>query len=81
MKNENVKSRKAMNLEKNWEMYSKNYNKDMVMKLTGMNESDADSFMVWFNAQDVLPYTSTEYQVRASIIEYFHYYKLEKAMK
>lgn len=73
--------RKAMNLEKNWEMYSKNYNKDMVMKLTGMNESDADSFMVWFNAQDVLPYTSTEYQVRASIIEYFHYYKLEKAMK
>ncbi len=49
------------------------------MKLTGMNEADADSFMVWFNAQDVLPYTSTEYQVRAAIIEYFHYYKIEKA--
>ena len=47
--------RKAILLEKNWEMHSQNYNKEMVMKLTGMNEPDADTFMVWFNAQDVLP--------------------------
>ncbi|PIF06318.1 MAG: hypothetical protein CSA36_02185 [Draconibacterium sp.] len=73
--------RKAIALEKNWEMHSKNYNKEVVMMLTGMNESESDSFMVWFNAQGILPYTSTEYQVRASIIEYFNYYKIEKAMK
>ncbi len=73
--------RKAMILEKNWELYSQNYNKEMVMKLTGMNEPEADSFMVWFNTQDILPYTSTEYQIRAAIVEYFNYYKLEKAMK
>lgn len=73
--------RKAMLVEKNWEMHSQNYNKEMVMKLTGMNEWDADTFMVWFNAQDVLPYTSNEYEVRAAIVEYFHYYKLDQVLK
>ncbi len=70
--------RKQMSIQRNWEMHSQNYNKEMVMKLTGLNELDADSFMIWFNAQDVLPYTSSEYQVRASIIEYYHYYMIEK---
>lgn len=72
--------RKAVALEKNWEMHSKNYNKEKVMMLTGLNEMQADTFMVWFNAQDVLPYLSLEYQVRSSIIEYFRYYQLENAM-
>ena len=73
--------RTAMVLEKNWEMHSKNYNKEMVMKLTGINENEADTFMIWFNAQNVLPYTATEYQVRASIIEYFQIYRFEKNRK
>ena len=75
------KVRDAMALEKNWEMHSKNYNKDKVMMLTGLNEMQADSFMIWFNNENVLPYTSTEYQIRASIIEYYHYYLLEKVEK
>jgi hypothetical protein len=70
--------REAMSLEQNWEMHSKNYNKEVVMKLTGLNEAEADSFMVWFNAQNVLPYTATEYEVRASITYYFEQYKKEK---
>lgn len=70
--------REAMALQRNWEMHSENYNKEVVMKLTGMNEARADSFMVWFNAQNVLPYTSTEYEVRAAIIDYFDIYKKEK---
>ncbi len=74
---EKREARKAIALEKNWEMHSKNYNKDMVVFLTGMTEAQADSFMVWFNFQDVLPYTSSEYQVRASILEYFEIYKKE----
>lgn len=72
--------RKAVALERNWEMHSKNYNKEKVMMLTGLNEMQADTFMVWFNSQDVLPYLSSEYQVRASVIEYFRYYQIEKAM-
>lgn len=69
--------REAMALQKNWEMHSLNYNREMVMKLTGLNETAADSFMLWFNAQNVLPYTSTEYEVRASIRYYFEMYKKE----
>jgi hypothetical protein len=73
--------REDMQLMKNWEMHSKNYNKEMVMNLTGLKELEADTFMVWFNAQNILPYTSSEYQVRASIIEYFRLYKFEQGMK
>ncbi len=73
--------RKAMALQENWEMHSKNYNKEMVMKLTGLNEMEADTFMVWFNGLEILPYTSSEYQVRESIIKYFEIYKEEKDLK
>ncbi len=71
--------RREMVIQKNWEMHSQNYNKEKVMLLTGMNDLEADSFMIWFNGQDVLPYLSSEYQIRATVIEYFHYYKIEKA--
>jgi hypothetical protein len=70
--------REAMALERNWKLHAENYNKNVVMKLTGLNEAEADSFMVWFNAQNVLPYTATEYEVRASITYYFEQYKREK---
>jgi len=49
--------------------------------LTGLNDEEADEFMVWFNSQNVLPYTSTEYQVRASIREYFEIYKKKKNIR
>lgn len=70
--------REAMALQQNWEMHAQNYNKEMVMMLTGIDEAEADSFMVWFNAQNVLPYTATEYEVRASIKYYYEQYKREK---
>jgi len=75
------KARKAMALEKNWEMHSKNYNKQLVMKLTGLNDTQAEEFMIWFNAQDVLPYTATEYEVRASIRSYFQLFRMEKGFR
>ena len=70
--------REAQAIQKNWEMHSQNYNKEMVMKLTGLNEAEADSFMLWFNAQNILPYTSSEYEVRASIKYYYEIYKREE---
>jgi len=63
--------------EKYWEIHSKNYNKEMVMSLTGMTDTQADSFMIWLNSLDVLPYTSSEYEVRFTIIEYFKIYQKE----
>lgn len=70
--------REAMAIQKNWEMHAQNYNQEMVMKLTGLNEDEADSFMLWFNAQNILPYTSSEYEVRASIKYYYEIYKKEE---
>ena len=75
------KVREAIALERNWELHSQNYNKDKVMMLTGLNEMQADTFMVWFNGQNVLPYTSTEYEIRSTIIEYFQLYRIEQALE
>jgi hypothetical protein len=72
--------RQAVALEKNWEMHSQNYNKEKVMLLTGLDENEAENFMIWFNSKNVLPYTSTEYEVRASIRSWFEVYKKEKGL-
>ncbi|SET40349.1 hypothetical protein SAMN05444285_11249 [Draconibacterium orientale] len=69
--------REDMAIMKNWDMHSKNYNKEMVIKLTGLNEAYADTFMMWFNGQNVLPYTASEYQVRESIVQYYKLFKLD----
>ena len=71
------KVREDMAIMKNWELHSENYNKEMVMKLTGLNETYADTFMIWFNGQGILPYTATEYQVRESIVQYYQLFKLD----
>ena len=73
--------REDMTVMRNWEMHSLNYNKEMVIKLTGLNEAYADTFMVWFNGQNVLPYTASEYQVRASIVEYYQLFKIDYGLK
>lgn len=73
--------REEMSITQNWEMHSKNYNKEMVMKLTSLNEAYADTFMVWFNGQNVLPYTASEYEVRASIVQYFELFKYDYNLK
>ncbi len=75
---EKRKTREAMAIQKNWEMHSENYNKAMVKKLTGLNDAGADSFMIWFNAKNVLPYTANEYEVRASIRYYYELYKEQR---
>ncbi len=71
--------RQAMISSQEWERLSKFYNKDMVMKLTGLNEEQADSFMIYFNMKAPLNARSTEYDVREAIIREFENYKKEKA--
>jgi hypothetical protein len=73
--------REAIVLEKNWEMHSRNYNKEMVMMLTGLDDKQAEDFMIWFNSKNILPYTSTEYEVRAAIRSWFEIYKKQKDLR
>lgn len=73
------KVRAAVQNEKLWEAHSKNYNKEVVMRLTGLNNEQADDFIIWFNAQGILPYTASEYETQAAIREYFLIYSKEKS--
>ncbi len=73
--------RKALIEEANWEELSTHYNKDMVMKVTGLNQAYADTFMVWFNSQNVLSHTSSEYQIKTSISQYFPKFKKKYGLK
>jgi endonuclease III-like uncharacterized protein len=70
--------REAMISEEQWEYLSQYYNKEMVMNLTGLDEQEADSFMIYFNSKSVLRPNSTEYEVRAAILHEFENYKKEK---
>ncbi|HKJ43946.1 MAG TPA: hypothetical protein VKA27_17745, partial [Sunxiuqinia sp.] len=73
--------RKVMVSEKRWEHLSKFYNKDIVMKLTGLDEAEADSFMVYFNSKGILNETNNDYQVREAIKQQFQLYQQEKQAK
>ena len=63
--------RKAIVSEERWQMLSQYYSKDIVMELTGLNETEADKFMLFFNSKGILNHTSSEYDVRAAIIEQY----------
>jgi len=47
------------------------------MELTGLNDPQADIFMTWFNSKDLIGQMSTDYDVRAQIVEQFKIYKSE----
>ena len=70
--------RAAMISDAQWERLSEYYNKDVVMSLTGLNESEADSFMIYFNQKSVLTAHSREYDVREAILKQYEMYMQEK---
>ncbi|HAZ04659.1 MAG: hypothetical protein A2W90_06680 [Bacteroidetes bacterium GWF2_42_66] len=71
--------RKAIVSEERWQMLSKYYSKEVVMNLTGLNETDADKFMLYFNSKGILNHTSSEYDVRAAIIGQYELWLQEPA--
>lgn len=71
---EKRETRKAIITEKQWEVLSQYYNKELVMKLTGLNEYQADAFMIYFNSKGVLSHTSSDYDVRNAIKEQYKLY-------
>ncbi|HAQ18745.1 MAG TPA: hypothetical protein DCR40_05840 [Prolixibacteraceae bacterium] len=70
-------TRKAILTEKQWNELSEFYNKKLVMELTGLNEPQADWFMMYINSKDLLSQMKTEYDARAIIREQFKIYKEE----
>ncbi len=74
---EKRETRKAIITEKKWEFLSQFYNKALVMELTGLNDFQADTFMIYFNSKGVLGQISTEYDVRNAIKEQYKIYREE----
>ena len=74
---EKRETRQAIVTEKKWESLSQYYRKELVMELTGMNEFQADSFMIYFNSKGILSQLSTEYDVRNAIKEIYKLYREE----
>lgn len=72
--------RKAMISEKRWAYLSQYYNKDLVMELTGLEEAEADTFMIYFNSKGMLNQVNNDYEVREAILEQFEEYKKEKEL-
>jgi len=74
---EKRETRKAIVTEKHWEMISQYYNKKMVQDLTGLNNTEADYFMMYINGKGLLNEMRTEYDVRNIIKEQFKLYRAE----
>ncbi len=69
--------RSAIISEKRWEYLSQYYSKEIVMELTGLDEEEADSFMIYFNSKGILNEVNNNYQVREAILEQFELYQQE----
>lgn len=74
---EKRETRKAIVSEKQWEIISQYYNKKLVMELTGINNAQADFFMIYINSKGLLSQMTNEYDVRNIIKEQYKIYLAE----
>jgi len=74
---EKRETRKAIVSEKQWEVISQYYNKELVMQLTGLNNAQADNFMIYINSKGLLSQMTNEYDVRNIIKEQYKIYLAE----
>ncbi len=71
---EKRETRKAIVSEKQWQVISQFYNKELVMQLTGLNNAQADNFMIYINSKGLLNQMTNEYDVRNIIKEQYKVY-------
>jgi hypothetical protein len=68
---------KVMEDEKQWSRLSRIYNKEQVEKLTGLNNVEADNFMMYMNNKKLYSRMSTKENATYIILEQFKIYKSE----
>ncbi len=74
---EKRETRKAIVSEKQWAVISQFYNKELVMQLTGLNNAQADNFMIYINTKGLLNQMTNEYDVHNIIKEQYKVYLAE----
>ncbi len=70
----------AIKTEREWQLFSLVYNKEIAARLTGLKGDDLDNFMVYFNAFSNLRFSATTYEVEKRLKEVYAEYK-EKLAK
>ena len=61
-----------------WSQYAVNFNLPKIKKLTGLDGTDADEFMIYCNMNNRLPYDATPMQIDFQIMDLFFKYKKMK---
>jgi len=69
----------AIRTEREWQLFSLVYNKEIAERLTGLQGDDLDNFMVYFNAYSNLLFSATTYEVEKRVKEVFAEYKIKIA--
>ena len=69
----------AIRTEREWQLFSLVYNKEIAERLTGLHEDELDNFMVYFNAYSNLLFSATTYEVEKRVREVFAEYRVKLA--
>ncbi|MEI6275164.1 MAG: carboxypeptidase-like regulatory domain-containing protein [Prolixibacteraceae bacterium] len=73
---------KAIRSDREWQLFSLVYNKEIAERLTGLKGDELDNFMVYFNAFSNLRFSATTYEVEKRLKEIFKEYNArEKELK
>lgn len=70
----------AIKSDREWQLFSLVYNKEIAERLTGLKGDELDNFMVYFNAFSNLRFSATTYEVEKRVKEVFAEYQ-EKLLK
>lgn len=69
----------AIRTEREWQLFSLVYNKEIAERLTGLQGDELDNFMVYFNAYSNLLFSASTYEVAKRVREVFAEYKVKIA--
>jgi hypothetical protein len=65
----------AIKTDREWQLFSLVYNKEIAARVTGLKGDELDNFMVYFNAFSNLRFSATTYEVEKRLKEVFAEYK------
>ncbi len=71
----------AIKTEREWQLFSLVYNKEIVSRLTKLQGDELDDFMVYFNAYSNLLFSASTYEVEKRVKELFAEYKISLVKK
>ncbi len=69
---------KAIKNNEEWVLFSTYHNLENIQRLTGLNDEEADRFMVYCNMNNRLPYFASQMEIEFQIMDLFFKYKKEK---